>query len=452
MPVDEGADLLAIRLASLNQILDPWVYLLFRRRLAAVLYSACKTVSPLQNLSSLKAVRSEFGQNSPKNSPALKHHSSANGLYSSARRGLGESNNDTRASLALNDRSPPDGRCSLAANGRGEEKNGPGTCSSAVIGDSPNVGGYSPAGSGLQEGAESCLTPNAECVRSSAASELPKDGCTSRTSVVAVRFADRDGFWSVEADKVDVEKDFTNLSLQEADASSGHCSLEAGGGADRDRNWSLEADMVDEEKNFTNVSLQEADACSGHCSLDAGAGRGGEEKRNSHEGSSRLLTEDHSNGHSCLDDEEPLPGVISGAVSDRSITEPGVKSCPHENERKTCNDIICDNILSCDDSRNDQNSKTSHNGINAHNGSPVRLDVVGTAGKSSAGEMSSKLTSCTSCPAIYRHGNQTVTKVDHANKDDQENGECLPLLNNQYSHVETPSNHFKRASWSLNYV
>ena len=210
--------------------------------------------------------------------------------------------------------------------------------------------------------------------------------------------------------------------------------------------------MVDEEKDFTNVSLQEADACSGHCSLEAGAGRGGEEKRNSREGSSRLLTEDYSNGHSCLDDEEPLPGVISGAVSDRSITEPGVKSCPHENERKTCNDIICDNIHSCDDSRNDQNSKTSHNGINAHNGSPVRLDIVGTAGKSSAGEMSSKLTSCTSCPAIYRLGNQTVTKVDHANKDDQENGECLPLLNNQYSHVETPSSHFKRASWSLNYV
>ena len=454
MPVDEGADLLAIRLASLNQILDPWVYLLFRRRLAAVLYSACKTVSPLQNLSSLKAMRSEFGQNSPKNSPALKHHSSANGLYSSARRGLGEGKNDSRASLALNDRSPPDGRCSLAANGRGEEKNGCGTCSLAVVGDSPN-GGYSPAGRGLQEGAdsaESCLAPNAECFSSSAASELPKDGCTSRTSVVAVRFADRDGLWSVEADKVDVERDFTNVSLQEADASSGHCSLEAGGGADRDGLLSVEANKVDVEKDFTNVSLQEADASSGHCSLEAGAGEGDGKRRNSREGSSRPLTEDCSDGHSCLDVEEPLPGVISGAVSDGNITEPGVKGCPHENERNTCNDILCDNIHSCEDSRNDQNSKTSHNGINAHNGSPVRLDIVGTAGKSSAGEMSSKLTSCTSCPAIYRHGNQTVTKVDHANKDDQENGECLPLLNNQYSHVEKPSNHFKRASWSLNYV
>nr|KAG5714092.1 hypothetical protein BaRGS_020420 [Batillaria attramentaria] len=56
-PQNVGADLLAIRLASANQILDPWVYLLFRRRLAGLLYSACKTVSPLQNMSSLKTLR-----------------------------------------------------------------------------------------------------------------------------------------------------------------------------------------------------------------------------------------------------------------------------------------------------------------------------------------------------------------------------------------------------------
>ncbi|XP_076462639.1 uncharacterized protein LOC143294992 [Babylonia areolata] len=54
---DEQWDLLAIRLASVNQILDPWVYLLFRRRLAALLYSACKSVSPLHTLSSLRALR-----------------------------------------------------------------------------------------------------------------------------------------------------------------------------------------------------------------------------------------------------------------------------------------------------------------------------------------------------------------------------------------------------------
>ena len=76
MPTSVGADLMAIRLASLNQILDPWVYLLFRRRLVVLLYSACRSVSPLSNPSTMKGLRSEY---SPRNSPALRP--AKNGRY-----------------------------------------------------------------------------------------------------------------------------------------------------------------------------------------------------------------------------------------------------------------------------------------------------------------------------------------------------------------------------------
>ncbi|KAL8624184.1 hypothetical protein ACOMHN_046270 [Nucella lapillus] len=71
VPMNVEADLMAIRLASLNQILDPWVYLLLRRRLAAILYSTCKSVSPL-HMASLKTLKSEHFNNSPRNSPATK--------------------------------------------------------------------------------------------------------------------------------------------------------------------------------------------------------------------------------------------------------------------------------------------------------------------------------------------------------------------------------------------
>ncbi|KAL8600710.1 hypothetical protein ACOMHN_057300 [Nucella lapillus] len=83
---DEQWDLLAIRLASVNQILDPWVYLLFRRRLAAILYSACKSVSPLHTLSSLKALRGtpELARGSSlKNVTGLRFVPASNGVDSS---------------------------------------------------------------------------------------------------------------------------------------------------------------------------------------------------------------------------------------------------------------------------------------------------------------------------------------------------------------------------------
>ena len=401
---------MAIRLASLNQILDPWVYLLFRRRLAAVLYSACKTVSPLQNMSSLKALRSEAGQNSSKNSPALKPHSSANGFHSPATRGLEERKDGSGTSLSLKGDSP-NGRYSPATGGIGEGKNDSGT-SLVLKGDSPN-GHYPSAAGGLgQEVCNSgtCLMPKGdsleECCDSPAFVETLAEGHGSTTYLDAVKCA-RGGHRSVEVEQDGMGEDFTKDSLLKADHVTGHCSLEAGEGG---------------------------------------------ETRHSCEESHTPLTADRCNGHSCLSAEEPSRCLTSGTISHTEVTAPSVKRFSLENKRESYNSIQHDNNIITHGGLRTDNCNTEHNGIKAPNGSPVRLDTVGTAGKWSALEMDSQVTGPTSCPATCRHDNQTVIKVDNCNQAELENGEYLPLMSKRYSRDEPPSNHCKRASWELNYV
>ncbi|KAK7089893.1 uncharacterized protein [Littorina saxatilis] len=437
VPDNVGADLMAIRLASLNQIMDPWVYLLFRRRLAALLYSACKTVSPLQNMSSLRAFRSEMGQNSPRNSPALRHNSMPSGRASLALRGE-DREMFNRSSLVVHN-----GRC---ANGDGGGGGGGGEAKRRNDSDTTLVA------------KNSLVIKNGKCGNGDGGDEGENE---SKNSLVAKSCPVVQNGKCVDIDGGKDSKNNCGTSLVENGECHAGTAKPSWGGyessplvpngllANGRSQSNVEQSRSGGESGSTSSLIARPD-CDQHCDLET------QHETNGNGDYSQLIGRESFIVHSSsevekYDDKQnvvrnsPFDPCLDSAEQDTS-TEKIVKvsfysghgpflSNPSESEipeKETDGDTNTGDLRHSTNQTNPTNQKvkTNVNGVKPKNGI-LRVQATKTQTETlSEAKTDGLLASSTSWPMICRHGNQRVIGVNS----DSENGrprECQPLLNEQ---------------------